>query len=242
MYKFCKFAHSNSCFTQSKVLKMTENNTDYYAQILYDFHFMKQPLHRADCIFVLGSHDPSVADYAVQLYHEGYAPYIIYSGGVICPIGELRNAILKTEAEAFFDISVKQGVPPEAIFLENKATNTGENFTFTKQLLLDKMLNFKRFILVQKPYMLKRTYATGMVQFKEFDFIVSALPDTYEEYLARCVANNIPKQKVISNMTGDLQRLKIYPSKGFLIEMPIPEDVWKAYQKLLDMGFDGRMA
>jgi hypothetical protein len=229
-------------FYTQKVFKMTGNNTDHYAQILYDFHFMKQPLHTADCIFVLGSHDPSVADYAVQLYHQGYAPYILYSGGVISPIGELRNTTLKTEAEAFFDISVKQGVPPKAIILENKATNTGENFIFTKQLLLDKMLNFKSFILIQKPYMLKRTYATGMVQFKEFEFIVSALPDTYEEYLARCVVNNISKQKVISNMTGDLQRLKIYPSKGFLIEMPIPEAVWKAYEKLVEMGFDGRMA
>jgi DUF218 domain len=219
-----------------------KNTADHYAQILYDFHFMKQSLQKADCIFVLGSHDPSVADYAVQLYHEGYAPYIIYSGGIISPIGELRNTTLKTEAEAFFDISVEKGVPTEAIFLENKATNTGENFIFTKQLLQDKMLNFKRFILIQKPYMLRRTYATGMVQFNEFEFTVSALPDTYEEYLARCEVNNIPKPKIISNMTGDLQRLKIYPSKGFLIEMPIPDDVWVAYEKLVEMGFDGRMA
>ena len=43
-------------------------------------------------------------------------------------------------------------------------------------------------------------------------------------------------------MTGDLQRLKLYPSKGFLIEMPIPEQVWNAYEKLIEMGFDGRMA
>jgi hypothetical protein len=221
---------------------MIENNSDHYAKILYDFHFMKQPLQKADCIFVLGSHDPSVADYAVQLYHEGFAPFIIYSGGVISPIGELRNTVLKTEAEAFFDISVAQGVPSSAILLENRATNTGENFIFTKQLLKDKNLDFKNFILVQKPYMLRRTYATGMVQFKEFTFVVSALPDTYAEYLARCAANNIPKLKVISNMTGDLQRLKLYPSKGFLIEMNIPNEVWAAYEKLLEMGYDGRMA
>jgi uncharacterized SAM-binding protein YcdF (DUF218 family) len=221
---------------------MRGNNSDHYAKILYDFHFMKQPLQKADCIFVLGSHDPSVADYAVQLYHEGYAPCIIYSGGVISPIGELRNTVLKTEAEAFFDISAAQGVPPSAIFLENKATNTGENFIFTKQLLKDRSLNFNSFILVQKPYMLRRTYATGRIQFKEFSFVVSALPDTYHEYLARCAANNIPKSKVLSNMTGDLQRLKLYPAKGFLIEMDIPNDVWVAYEKLVEMGFDGRMA
>ena len=235
-------ALSGLLYFNTIVLEIMKNNTDPYAQILYDFHFMKQPLQKADCIFVLGSHDPSVADYAVQLYHEGYAPYILYSGGVISPLGELRNTTLKTEAEAFFDISVEKGVPAEAIILENEATNTGANFIFTKKLLHHKKLDFKRFILIQKPYMLRRTYATAMVQFNEFHFSVSALPDTYSEYLARCVVNNIPKHKVISNMTGDLQRLKLYPSKGFLIEMPIPDDVWEAYQKLVEMGFDGRMA
>ena len=221
---------------------MDENLIDDYARLLFDYHFLQQPLKKADCIFVLGSHDPSVADYAAQLYHEGYAPYIIFSGGVVRPVGELRNVVPKTEAEAFFDIAVSHGVPPEAIFLENEATNTGANFIFTRKLLQEKNLDCKSFILIQKPYMIRRTYATAMVQFKDFDFIVSALPDTYDSYIARCLAGGISKERVISNMTGDLQRLKIYPDKGFLIAMDIPEEVWAAYEQLLALGFEGRMA
>ncbi|RYU94567.1 YdcF family protein [Emticicia agri] len=221
---------------------MDENLIDYYARLLFDYHFLQQPLQKADCIFVLGSHDPSVADYAAQLYNEGFAPYIIFSGGVVRPVGELRNTVPKTEAEAFFDIAISRGVPAEAILLENEATNTGANFICTKKLLQEKNLNFKRFILVQKPYMIRRTYATAMVQFKEFDFVVSALPDTYDSYIARCLAEGITKERVISNMTGDLQRLKIYPDKGFLIAMDIPEEVWSAYERLLELGFEGRMA
>ncbi len=221
---------------------MAENLIDNYARLLFDYHFLQQSLKKADCIFVLGSHDPSVADYAAQLYNEGYAPYIIFSGGVVRPVGELRNTVPKTEAEAFFDIAVSQGVPAEAILLENEATNTGANFIMTRKLLTDKNLDFKSFILVQKPYMIRRTYATAMVQFKDFDFIVSALPDTYDSYVARCLAGGISKERVISNMTGDLQRLKIYPDKGFLIKMDIPEDVWHAYERLLELGFEGRMA
>lgn len=226
---------------------MDENNAecrpiDYYAQQLFDYHFLKQDLQKADCIFVLGSHDPSVADYASQLYHEGFAPYIIFSGGVIRPVGELRNTTPKSEAEAFFDIAVEKGVPAEAIILENNATNTGENFIFTRKLLKEKELDFKSFILVQKPYMIRRTYATAKVQFADYNFLVSALPDTYESYIARCIENNISKERVISNMTGDLQRLKIYPEKGFLIAMQIPDEVWNAYEKLIEMGFEGRMA
>lgn len=221
---------------------MDENLIDNYARLLFDYHFLKQPLKKADCIFVLGSHDPSVADYAAQLYNEGLAPYIIFSGGVVRPAGELRNEIPKTEAEAFFDIAVSKGVPAEVILLENEATNTGQNFIFTRRLLKEKNLDFKSFILVQKPYMIRRTYATAMVQFREFDFVVSALPDTYDSYVARCLAEGITKERVISNMTGDLQRLKIYPDKGFLIAMDIPDEVWFAYKKLLALGFEGRMA
>lgn len=221
---------------------MSENLIDDYARLLFDYHFLQQPLKKADCIFVLGSHDPSVADYAAQLYNDGYAPCIIFSGGVVRPVGELRNKVPKTEAEAFFDIAVSKGVPAEAILLENEATNTGANFILTRKLLNDKNLDFKSFILVQKPYMIRRTYATAMVQFKDFDFIVSALPDTYDSYVARCLAGGISKERVISNMTGDLQRLKIYPTKGFLIEMDIPQEVWFAYERLLELGFEGRMA
>ncbi len=221
---------------------MDENLIDNYARLLFDYHFLQQPLKKTDCIFVLGSHDPSVADYAAQLYNEGFAPYIIFSGGVVRPIGELRNSIPKTEAEAFFDIAVSKGVPAEAILLENEATNTGQNFIFAKRLLKDRNLAFKSFILIQKPYMIRRTYATAMVQFKEFDFVVSALPDTYDSYIARCLAEGITKERVISNMTGDLQRLKIYPDKGFLIAMDIPDEVWSAYVRLLELGFEGRMA
>jgi hypothetical protein len=221
---------------------MDENLIDNYARLLFDYHFLQQPLKKADCIFVLGSHDPSVADYAAQLYNEGFAPYIIFSGGVVRPVGELRNAVPKTEAEAFFDIAVSKGVPAEAILLENEATNTGANFILTRKLMQDKNLDFKSFILVQKPYMIRRTYATAMVQFKEFDFIVSALPDTYDSYVARCLSEGITKERIISNMTGDLQRLKIYPDKGFLIPMDIPDEVWSAYERLLELGFEGRMA
>jgi len=212
-----------------------------YAKILYDFHRFEQPLEKADAIFVLGSHDPSVADYASQLYLKGYAPYIIFSGGVV-RVGELRNAEPKTEAEAFFDIAVGHGVPAEAILKDNLAMNTGDNFIKTRELIETKGLDFQKFILVQKPYMLRRTYATAKVQFADKQFITSAMPDTYESYVARCAANNISEKRVIDNMVGDLQRLIEYPAKGFLVSMEIPEDVMEAYQKLLEMGYTGRMA
>jgi len=50
--------------------------------------------------------------------------------------------------------------------------------------------------------------------------------------------DEIPLEKVINIMAGDLQRIKLYPSKGFQIHQEIPAPVWNAYEKLLSLGFD----
>ena len=39
-------------------------------------------------------------------------------------------------------------------------------------------------------------------------------------------------------MVGDLQRIKLYPAKGFQIHQHIPDDVWSAYEQLVALGYD----
>lgn len=218
--------------------KETEKRIDILAEIIWNYHLLNHKLEKADCILVLGSHDPNAAEYATQLYFEGWAPYIIFSGGVIHPKGTLKNEIPKTEAEAFYDIAIKNNVPNEAIILENKAKNTGENFIYTGELLGSLNLNFKKFIVVQKPYMERRTYATGMIQWKDKELIITSPKITYLEYLK----SGIDKERFINTMVGDLQRIKIYPAKGFQIYQEIPEKVWLAYEELVKLGFDKRLA
>jgi hypothetical protein len=43
---------------------------------------------------------------------------------------------------------------------------------------------------------------------------------------------------VISIMVGDLQRIRLYPARGFQIEQQIPERVWEAYEELVKAGYD----
>ncbi len=43
---------------------------------------------------------------------------------------------------------------------------------------------------------------------------------------------------IINVMLGDLQRIKLYPAKGFQIEQHISDEVWNAFEKLVQMGFD----
>lgn len=61
--------------------KIEEMDIDKNAKIIWDFMQMKMPLQKADAIFVLCSHDTRVAERALDLYNEGYAPWVIVSGG-----------------------------------------------------------------------------------------------------------------------------------------------------------------
>ncbi len=57
-----------------------------------------------------------------------------------------------------------EGVPASALLLETEATNTGENVTLSHGVMIQKGLHFSRFILVQKPFMERRAYATFLKQ------------------------------------------------------------------------------
>jgi len=195
---------------------------------------MQHALQKADCILALGSHDIRVAERAAELYLQGWAPLLIFSGG----LGRLTQDMwVDTEAERFARIAMNMGVPSEAIFIENKSTNTGENITFTQQLLTAKGLKAEIFIVVQKPYMERRSYATFKKQWPGKQLIVTSPQLSFTAY----PNEEIPLEKVIQIMVGDLQRIKVYPGKGFQIEQEIPSDVWQAYEELVSLGFNQQL-
>jgi uncharacterized SAM-binding protein YcdF (DUF218 family) len=192
---------------------------------------MHHPIEKADCILVLGSHDLRVADRAAQLYFEGWAPLIIFSGG----LGNLtKDMWTETEADQFAAIAIKTGVPKEAILVENKSTNTGENILFTQQLLAQNSLDPGSFIVVQKPYMERRSYATFKKHWPDKKLVVTSPQISFEAY----PTEQIPLERVINIMVGDLQRIKFYPEKGFQVFQEIPADVWQAYEQLVAFGFN----
>ena len=202
------------------------------AKKIWDYHQIHQKLEKGDCILALGSHDPRTAKRAAQLYLDGWAPLIVFSGG----LGRLTKGIWKeTEAEKFAKIAIKMGVSRKDIILEKQSTNTGENIQFSYKLLKSKGINPKKIILVHKPYMERRTYATFLKQWpeKKTKFIVTSPQIPFTKYPTR----QIPIDEVINIMVSDLQRLKIYPQKGFQIAQKIPDNVWQAYQKLVKLGY-----
>jgi uncharacterized SAM-binding protein YcdF (DUF218 family) len=205
------------------------------ARKLWDYHHMHHTPASSDCILVLGSVDLRVADRGAELYQQGLAPFIIFSGG----LGAVtRQKWSEPEADQMARIALDRGVPSEAIFIENQSTNTGENILFTQRLLAEKGLNPQSFLLVQKPYMERRSYATFKKHWPEKDLLVTSPQLSFDEY----ATDDVPLEQVINLMVGDLQRIRVYPAKGFQIPQEIPDEVWAAFEKLVEYGFDKHLA
>jgi uncharacterized SAM-binding protein YcdF (DUF218 family) len=169
------------------------------------------------------------------LFLEGWAPLLIFSGG----LGSITKAFwTEPEADQFAKIAIDLGVPKEKILIENQSTNTGENILFTKRLLEEHRFNLQKFIVVQKPYMERRSFATFRKLWPEKQVLVTSPQVSFAEYLDQYAAAELSRDEVVSIMVGDLQRIKIYPEKGFQIYQEIPDDVWAAYEELVAAGYD----
>lgn len=199
---------------------------------------MKHQLEKADAILVLCSHDKKVAETGAQLFLEGWAPLLIFAGG----LGAITKGMWsEPEADQFARIAIAKGVPSAKILIENRSTNTGENILFTKELLKEKQIDPQKFILVQKPYMERRSFATFRKFWPEKEVLVTSPQVSFDEYLGGYANELLSKDDVISIMVGDLQRIKLYPERGFQIHQEVPHEVWSAYEELVNAGYDQRL-
>lgn len=213
------------------------------ANILYDYLQMApQPrvVQPADAVFCLCSLDLRVADHAAKLFLAGTGDWLIFSGGS----GILTESRFdRPEAELFADRACALGVNRARILVEPASTNTGENVQFVWDMLRERGLRLRSFVLVQKPYMERRTYATFMKQWPGLSSSAAAETQTsiaitspridWQEYPDK----DNPRDLVINIMVGDLMRIHSYPAKGFQISQHISRDVMEAGQRLIDAGY-----
>src|SRR5262249_32782946 len=80
------------------------------AEILWRYHHVNHQLASADAVLVLCSHDTAVASRGAELFLEGWAPLMIFSGG----LGAItRHMWDEPEADQFARIATGRGVPPD---------------------------------------------------------------------------------------------------------------------------------
>lgn len=205
------------------------------AETLWNYHLLKHQIAKSDAIMVLCSHDERVAERGAQLFFEGWAPLLIFSGGQGAITKQLWD---EPEAQRFARIATEMGVPRASILVESASTNTGENVQFTKKLLAERGLDPQKFILVQKPYMERRTYATFLQYWPEKEIIVTSPQVSFGDYLLHYSNRALSAADVVGIMVGDLQRIKLYPARGFQIAQEIPDEVWEAFERLVLAGYD----
>jgi len=77
------------------------------AKLLWDYLHMNHEPEQSDCILVLGSHDLRVADRGAELYLQGFAPLLVFSGG----LGNFtKETWTSSEADLFAERAIAMGV------------------------------------------------------------------------------------------------------------------------------------
>ncbi len=197
------------------------------ARTLWDFHLVHDDLSEADLIIGLGSYDLRVADHCAELFHQGLAMRILFTG----KSGNWTGALYKgTEADAFAARAKELSVPEASIMIEPAATNIGENIRFSRAMAGS---DVRRIIIVTKPQTQRRAYATARAQWPEVKALVTAPPTRFEDQPTEAY----PLEMFIHEMVGDVQRIRDYPAKGFQIAQSIPASVADAFDLLVKEGY-----
>ncbi|WP_066930946.1 YdcF family protein [Streptomyces sp. NBRC 110611] len=204
------------------------------ATVIWDYHQMGHEPRPCSAAICLGSHDLGAATFAARQYHAGLFPVLVFSGG-----NSPTTAALYPRGEAvhFREHALDLGVPDSAILLEPNAGNTGQNITFSREVLLGAGVEVESVMLIAMPYMERRAYATCRKVWPEVDVVCASDPLDFADY----VKSIGDERLVIDTMVGDLQRVIEYPKLGFAIEQEVPDEVLAAYERLLHAGFDSRL-
>ncbi|MBI4890881.1 MAG: YdcF family protein [Acidobacteria bacterium] len=203
------------------------------AEVVYEYHQLRHAPQPADAMLVFGTNDLRVADAAAALFHRGFSRIVVCSGGVAHADDLLSTGWTNPEAEVFADTMVARGVPRAAILLEPRALNTAENVRFTRELLHSQNLAPRNLLLVMKPFMQRRVWATMAVEWPEMPATVASPDLTLDQYFTAA----LPSERVIPILLGDLQRLWIYARNGWSAPQRLPAPVLDAYRELAARGF-----
>lgn len=203
-------------------------------RVLWDYQLMRQPLRRCSVGIGLGSHDIRVASHAAALFLAGWFDVLVFTGAN----SSTTTAVFpRGEAVHYAEEAVRCGVPASSIILEPRAANTGENIAYSRQVLAESGVPAESVLLVSKPYMERRAYATTRRLWPEVDVVCASEPLSYDEYAAAIGSERF----VIEMIVGDFQRVVDYPRLGFAIAQQVPDVALAACGRLRAAGYTGRL-
>ena len=210
-----------------------------HLQVIWDYLCLHQPPQEADVIVGFGNFNTDIARRAAELYHQGLAPKVLFTGG----LGRNTEGLLpEPEAVRFAKVAMECGVPEADIILEDKSRNTKENIDFTKALLEELGIPHAHILGVHQPFMERRITAAMGVYWPQQSFAVTCPQVTIPQYLERARQQGITENASVSVIVGDFQRIELYAQLGYQLPQYIPPEAWEAYHTLVAMGFDKQLA
>ena len=208
-------------------------------QVIWDYLCLNEPLQKADVIVGFGNFNTDIACRAAELYRLGYAPKVLFTGG----LGRNTEGLLpEPEAVRFAKVAMACGVPEADIILEERSTNTKENILFTREKLESLGIAHDRIMGVHQPFMERRIKAAMGVYWKELDFAVTSPQVTIPQYLEAASQQGISPNASVSVIVGDFQRMDLYAKLGYQLPQHIPQKAWDAFHELVAMGYDQQLA
>lgn len=144
---------------------MAGDNSMRFIEDITKFIFVQDEPAPADIIFLPGGTNPGLPEWAAQLYHAGYAPLILPSGGYSVKLGRFTGSAFRTdiyskpyqnECEFYTDVLTINGVPPQAIVPEDRAGYTRANAFLSRKVADAAGLDIRRAIICCKGFHARR--------------------------------------------------------------------------------------
>lgn len=195
------------------------------SQLLYQF--LRGPVctspEPADTVIGFGHFDLRIARHCGDLFRQGRAKRIIFTGG----LGAGSADLSQPEAKAFAAELARTHpeIPTTQILLESTSTNTGENVQNTLQAAAERNWPLDRVILVATPFRQRRVMQTWRQRAPRSQGQSSPPSSSLDIDIALFATKN---EVLLHQLPGELDRLTLYASRGWIAPVPIPDDVHQA--------------
>jgi uncharacterized SAM-binding protein YcdF (DUF218 family) len=201
-----------------------------HARILAAHHRMPEDEAPCDVAIGLGTFGLDVPTRCARLYHAGRFPLLVLSGA-----GNAQTARVFPRGEAvhYREHVLSLGVPGEAVLVEPRATNTGENIAFSRDLLHARGVRPRSVLLVAT--LTRRPYATARRLWPEPAIRTAGEERTLDDH----IAGGTDPRLLVEALVGESRRLLEYPALGHTIPQPMPPQVREAYEALRRAGYGG---
>ena len=145
------------------------------------FIFVEDEPRKCDIIFLPGGSDPGVPEKAAELFHSGFSPLLLPSGGVGIKNGkfggvknkkDIYNKDYQTECEFYSDVLLKNGVPGSAIIPEDKSRYTIQNAFFSRQIADERGIAVRCAMICCKSFHDRRCLMLYQFAFPEAEILV----------------------------------------------------------------------